>query len=169
MTITPKVFMKRFLCVVAALAAFTLAGCSTRATQAEIDQLYIGSPQVSAWHEGVLVKVDEFKGDRALVEAAGAALPTHGVLGGVGAVLNAASLVSSGPLHYYVLHLRKANDEVVALPPIEYTRKMTFDVGHTYRVFYAQETLGIKWPADLTKYPELAVKTAARDNKPGVQ
>ena len=161
--------MKRFLSVAAAIAALSLAGCSTRATQGELDQIYIGSPQVAEWHEGLLLKVDEYTGDTALVEAAGAALPTHGVLGGVGAVLNAASLLSSGPIRSYVFHLQKADGEVAVLPPLKYAKKMKFDVGDTYRVLYAEKSLSINWPINLTKYPELAAKTGPREVKTGVQ
>lgn len=156
--------MHRFL--LPAIAAVALAGCSTKASQSDLAQIYIGSPQVTEWHEGVLVQAIESKTTSDVVDLAGQALPTHGVLGGVGAVINAASLVSSGAVYSYQFHLKKPDGNVEVLPPIEYTKKMNFIVGDTYRVFYA-DSLKIKWPANLTKYPELTARTAAREIKTG--
>lgn len=156
--------MNRFLCMAITIAAVALAGCSTRASQSDLAQIYIGSPQVTEWHEGVLVKAVESKTTSEVVDMAGQALPTQGVLGGIGAVINAASLVSSGAVYSYEFHLQKADGSVAVLPPIQYTKKMNFIVGDTYRVFYA-DGLKIKWPANLTKYPELVARTAAREIK----
>lgn len=140
-----------------------LVGCGTTASMEQINQLYIGSPAVSEWHEGVLVKVDESRDDRTGQELAGQALPKSGALGGVGAVLNAASILET-PGYIYVLHLRKDDGEVVKLPYIRYRKKMPFFVGDVYRVFYADST-NIKWPANLTKYPELIESTGPRQIK----
>lgn len=154
--------MSRFLRTSFVAGAIIVAGCATKATQSEISQLYIGSPQVSEWHEGVLVEAVESKTTAETVELAGQALPTQGVLGGVGAAINAASLLGSGAVYTYQFHFRKQDGDVAVLPPIQYNKKMNFIPGDTYRVFYSN-SLGIKWPANLTKYPELVSRTAARD------
>lgn len=106
--------MHRFL--LPAIAAVALAGCSTKASQSDLAQIYIGSPQVTEWHEGVLVQAIESKTTSDVVDLAGQALPTHGVLGGVGAVINAASLVSSGAVYSYQFHLKKPDGNVAVLP-----------------------------------------------------
>lgn len=156
--------MKHFFAL--ALAAL-LVGCGATATKDQIDQLYIGSPAVTEWHEGVLVKVDESRDDRTGQELAGQALPKSGALGRVGAVLNVSSIVET-PGYIYVLHLRKNDGEVVALPYIRYSKKMPFFIGDVYRVFYAKD-MSIKWPANLTKYPELIERTGPREIKTGAK
>lgn len=156
--------MKHFFAL--ALAAL-LVGCGATATKEQIDQIYIGSPAVTEWYEGVLVKVDESRVDRTVQEFAGQALPKSGALGRVGAVLNVSSIVET-PDYIYVLHLRKNDGEVVALPYIRTPRKSPFFVGDVYRVFYAKG-LSIKWPANLTKYPELIERTGPREIKTGAK
>lgn len=152
--------MKKFFIIV---LTSILVGCGTTASMDQINQIYIGSPSVSEWYEGVLVKVDESRDDRTGQELAGQALPKSGVLGGVGAVLNAASILET-PGYIYVLHLRKDDGSVVKLPHIRYQKKTPFFVGDVYRVFYSEST-HIKWPANLTKYPELIDRTGPREIK----
>lgn len=61
--------MHRFL--IPAIAVVALAGCSTKASQSDLAQIYIGSPQVNEWHEGVLVEAVESKTTSDVVDLAG--------------------------------------------------------------------------------------------------
>ena len=45
---------------------------------------------------------------------------------------------------------------------------MPFFIGDVYRVFYAKD-MSIKWPANLTKYPELIERTGPREIKTGAK